>query len=470
MTIDQLIHLPEGKTLEFKRDTSTLKKIMKTIVAFANTAGGTLVIGRENDGEIVGVDDPLQVEEQLTSSIADSIAPLIMPDIEIISFKGKALLCVRVAHWPGPFYMKKEGEERGVYIRLGSSTRQAGPEFVAEIKRNSLGFSFDRLPRPELTSKNLDLTLIEQAFQPTTQKITEAKLVSLGVLVPYGEHMVPSNGGLILFGSKESREYYFPDARVSCALFDGTEKVNFLDRLDIEGGIFGALTEVHKFVRRNSRLAARIETFTRKDIPAYSDVALREVLINAIAHTDYSLTGMRITIAIFSDRLEVQNPGILPFGMTFNSFMAGTSMVRNRTIANVLRHLSLMEEWGSGYKRITADCSTNGYAIPEWSEFGPTIRVVLRPHPLTIHSTPTAKTSDVPVNVPLNVPLNKRQQWFLNQLQKGIKCNPAILATQWGVVEKTAKRDIADLQKNGIIVFVGAPKTGHYELIDIKDN
>ncbi len=108
---------------------------MRSIVAFANTAGGVIVIGRDDNGAIVGVEDPLFIEEQLASCIADSIAPQIMPDIELVTVEGKALVCIRVAHWPGPFYMKNEGPDAGVYIRLGSSTRLAGPEFAAEIER-----------------------------------------------------------------------------------------------------------------------------------------------------------------------------------------------------------------------------------------------------------------------------------------------------------------------------------------------
>ena len=288
MKFDKLLTSPESKTLEFKRDTSALKQIMRTIVAFANTAGGIIVIGRDDNGDIVGVEDPLQVEEQLSNSIADSIAPMLMPDIEIVSVGRKSLLRVRVAHWFGPFYLKSEGRERGTYIRLGSSTRQAGPEFIAEIERAGQGLSFDRLARPDLSIDDLDAGMIKTTF--IGQNITEQKLLSLGVLVPYGERLVPSNGGVILFGSEKVREFHFPDARVSCALFQGVNKAHFLDRIDIDGGILPALSEVPKFVRRNSRLASRISSFIRKDIPAYPDVALREILINAIAHADYSLT------------------------------------------------------------------------------------------------------------------------------------------------------------------------------------
>lgn len=262
-------------------------------------------------------------------------------------------------------------------------------------------------------------------------------------------------GGVIVIGREDNRERYFPDARVSCALFAGTDKVNFLDRVDVEGGVFQALREVPKFVRRNSRLAAQIESIRRRDIPAYSEIALREVLINAIAHADYSLSGMRIMIAIFSDRLEVQSPGLMPFGMTIDTFKAGTSMVRNHCIAKVLHRLSLMEEWGSGYRRVTAACKREGYPVPEWVEIGPVIRVIFPPHPLT------AIGSDVPVNVPVN----KRQQWFLEQLQQGVRCNAASIADAWAVAEKTAKRDIRGLRDKGLILFEGAPKTGRYRLV-----
>ena len=466
MNISKLLKSPEGKTLEFKRDTSALKQIMRTIVAFANTAGGTIVVGLEDNGDVVGVNDPLLTEEQLASSIADSIAPLIRPEIEIVSTGGKSILCIQVSHWPGPFYIKSEAEDRGVYIRLGSSTRQASPEFIAEMKRLGEGISFDRLPRPELTADDLNIKAIQEAFQTVNQEITDEKLVSLGLLVPYIGNLVPSNGGIILFGSDSAREQFFPDARVSCALFEGTDKANFLDWVDIDGGVFPALTEVPKFVRRNSRLAANIESFKRKDVPAYSTVALREVLTNAIAHTDYSLTGMRIMVAIFSDRLEVQSPGILPFGMTLDNFKAGTSVIRNHTIAKVLRHLSLMEEWGSGYRRIETFCTENGYDIPEWFEIGPSIRVVLPPHPLTIQKTEGPIHNDVPVNVLVNVPVNKRQQWFIEQLKQGCQSKPADIVEKWGVVEKTAKRDISDLQKKGLVKFMGAPKTGTYLLIE----
>lgn len=221
MELDKIIISPESKTLEFKRDVSALKKIMRTIVAFANTAGGTIIIGREDNGEIVGVADPLHAEEQLSSAIADSISPMIIPDIEIASFAGKTLLCIRVAHWPGPFYLLSEGSEQGVYIRLGSTNRKAASEFIDEIKRQQQNISFDQLPCSRYGFEALDMPFIHKTSAGIDKAVEEKQLISLGVLTTFGGRNVPTHGGLILFGKQEIRQQVFPDARVSCARFAG---------------------------------------------------------------------------------------------------------------------------------------------------------------------------------------------------------------------------------------------------------
>ena len=114
MNFQELLSQPEGKTLEFRRSLSSLRPILKTLVAFANTAGGTLIIGRSDDGKITGVGDVLREEERLASAIADGIHPSMMPEIEVGSHEGKPLLIVTVPHWRGPFYLKTEGPEKGV--------------------------------------------------------------------------------------------------------------------------------------------------------------------------------------------------------------------------------------------------------------------------------------------------------------------------------------------------------------------
>ncbi len=472
MNVSELITSTEGKTLEFKRDLSSLSPILKTLVAFANTAGGTLVIGVQDDGAVVGIADALREEERLASSIADSIRPAMTPDIDLVSHDGKTLLLVRVPHWRGPFYLRSEGPQDGVYVRLGSTNRRAGPELLAELQRALSGLSFDQMPCPDLSADDLDPERIRRYFAAIGRKVSQEHLESLGVLVAQAGRLTPSHGGLILFGRDAPRQRLFPDARVSCARFRGVERVDFLDRLDIEGTVLDALDETPKFIRRNTRLAARIVTMRRQDIPEYPEIALREVLVNAVAHADYSLTGMRLRVAIYADRLEVENPGMLPFGMTLDDLKAGVSRIRNRVIVRVLRELGLVEEWGTGYRRVMQACEEGGYPPPTWRELGSALRVIFEPHPEAtdeeseLNDVPDVPTNvpDVPVNVPINEPVSERQRWLLVQLSEGQQLKPHDVTTHFGVAEKTAKRDIADLKARGLIEFVGARKTGFYRL------
>ncbi|MBM4457752.1 MAG: DeoR family transcriptional regulator [Chloroflexi bacterium] len=476
MNVPELLHAREGKTLEFKRDLSSLQPILKTLVAFANTSGGTLVVGVRDDGAAVGIADPLREEERLASSIADSIRPAMTPEIDLASHDGKTLLIVHVPRWRGPFYLRSEGPQDGVYVRLGSTNRRAGPDLLAELQRSLAGVSFDQLPCADLSADDLDPERIRRYCAAIGREVSQAHLESLGVLVRQAGQLAPSHGGLILFGRDAPRQRLFPEARVSCARFRGVERVDFLDRLDIEGTVLEALEETPKFIRRNTRLAARIVTMRRQDIPEYPEVALREVLVNAVAHADYSLTGMRIRIAIYANRLEVENPGMLPFGMTLEDLKAGVSRIRNRVIVRVLRELGLVEEWGTGYRRVTQACEEGGYSPPTWQEMGAALRVIFQPHPAAANeASEQSAVFDVPVNVPdvpvnepdvpINEAVNERQRWLLVQLSEGQQLKPHDVTAHFGVSEKTAKRDIAGLKARGLIEFVGAPKTGFYRLI-----
>jgi len=463
---NDLLMRPEGRTHEYKRDLSSLRSVLKTLVAFANTAGGTLVVGRDDGGTVTGLPDPHRDAERLANAVAEGIVPALLPDIEVVQSGDKALLVVHVARWPGPFYLKAEGPEKGVYVRLGSTTRRADAGAVAEMKRADASLAFDQSPCVGAELADLDSAAIQRAFKAVGRTLDPGGLRSLGLVVRHGKASVPSNGGIILFGTDHARQRYFPDAVFRCARFHGTEKVHFLDRQDIEGSVLQGIAEAQKFIARNTRLAARIEGLRRRDIPEYPRVALREALVNAVAHADWSARGSQIMVAVFSDRIEIQNPGQLPFGMTVEDIKAGVSNIRNRVIARVLRELDYMETWGTGYKRMREDCEAGGYPLPEWVELGRVTRTVFRPHPQV------AATGDVGVNVGVNVgvtvapgvPMNDRQRWFVERLAKGNHVRADDIARQFGRTVRTAERDIAALERAGAIEFVGAPKTGYYRV------
>ncbi len=303
MEIEKLLRQPESKTLEFKQDLSSMTPILKTIVAFANTAGGVLIIGRSPEGSVLGLEDVFKEEERLANAIADNIHPPILPELEIATVQGNDVLVVKVAHWKGPFYLKKQGVPDGVYVRLGSTSRPAGPVLLEELQRSTRFLSFDQQPMHDLSQESLDLERARGFFKGVAKEATKEKLRSLGVLVPLGKRLVPSIGGLILFGHSAGRQEWVPDVRVSCARFTGIEKVHFLDRFEVEGTILDAVEAVPKFIARNTRLAAQITGMRRRDIPEYPPAAIREVLINALVHSDYSIQFRRKMGTLYDSKL-----------------------------------------------------------------------------------------------------------------------------------------------------------------------
>jgi len=449
--IHEILSLPEGKTIEFKRDLSSIKPILKTLIAFANTAGGTVLIGRDDNGVIIGVDDVFDTEEKLANAVADNIYPPLMPEIETTSFDGKSLIVIRVAHWRGPFYLKNQGPEAGVYVRLGSTNRVAGPDLIAELKRSISNTSLDQLPCPDVDVNGLDMNRIKQAFSNVGRRVDQKKLETLGILVPYSGKLVCSNGGVILFGQDHLRERYFPNAKVRCARFQGTDKVDFIDQYDSEGTIVEAMRDVPNFIRRNTRLAAQINQIQRKDISEYSLVAIREVLTNAIVHADYSIRGMNPRVAIFSDRLEIENPGMLPFGYTIEEFIAGVSHIRNKVIARVFRELHLMEEWGTGYRRITEACQTGGYQNPIWEEIGTAIRVVFHPHLATQEKIGS-------ITHPERKELTLRQQKIINFMQKKepLSAKKIYEGLREVASERAFRNDLLVLKARGNLKMIGS--------------
>ncbi len=458
MKIEKLLNEPESKTLEYKRDLSSLVPILKTIIAFANTAGGILIIGRAPEGEIIGIEDIFKSEEKLANSIADNIYPQMLPEIEITTINGKDLLVVKVSHWKAPFYLKKEGFPNGVYIRLGSTSRPAGPELLNELQRSVLSPSFDQQPLSDLTKEALDIEQINLFFRKANRKINEQKLRSLDVLVLAANRIVPSIGGLILFGKSAYRKSFVPEARISCARFHGSSKANILDRYDIDGTILEAIDEVLKFIARNTRLTSQIKEIQRQDIPEYSPLAIREGLINALVHADYSLGGSHIQIAIYDDRLEIQNPGMFPFGFTLEDFKAGVSKIRNRVIARVFYELQFMEGWGSGYKRIVEECEKNNYPQPKWEELGTTIRVIFYPYSPSFLRTEQKEPK---------LELMQREEVILALFEKNKNLPFRKIKHKFPKIsERTLRYDLAQLKKKGLLKTKGKGRAIIWEKVE----
>ena len=399
-----LIKMPEGKTLEFKRDISSPKNILKTLVAFSNTAGGHLIIGIEDKSkEVLGISNPLDEEERLCSLIADNIAPRLVPDVEVISVGDKTLLAVEV--YPSgrrPHFLKKEGPDEGVYVRLGSTNRKADAELIEELQRSVSGISYDEMPMPELSQDDLDLDGARENFSGI-RELNEKELITLKLLVQDQGRLVPTNGAMLLFG--KNREFYFHDAWVQCGRFMGEDKAYIFDHIDLHENLPDLVESVMLFLKKHAFRGADFSEIRRKDVWSIPLTILREAVINAIVHADYSQKGAPIRVSFFDDRIEIENPGILLPGMTVEDVKQGVSKIRNRVIARVFRELDLIEQWGSGFRRMIKEAEELGLPEPEIIEVGMRVRyVIYLKVPLPVSPEKTGEENMPPTQLPTQSP------------------------------------------------------------------
>jgi len=451
--MEEILKGNEGKTLEFKESLQSLSGIVKTIIAFANTAGGIIVIGVEDKNKkIIGVKNPLAEEERLASVINDSIFPLLMPDIEIRTYHNKELIIINVPHVTGPCYLKSAGIEKGTYIRLGSTNRVVDSETLHALKNFARNVYFDELAYVQGKTSDLDWDYIKKLFQQVDKKITMNNAQSMGLITQQGTKEYPSYGGIILFGS--NRLALFPEAIIRCARFLGNDKTNLLDQINIETYLPLAIEEAIKFIQRNTRLSSEIKELRRKDIPEYPSVALREAIVNAVVHADYSVKGVYISVAIFDDCIEITNPGGLPFGFTMEKALAGYSRIRNRVIAKVFYHMKWIEQWGSGLHRIIKECTQQGLQEPRFEELNNQFRV-------TLYSKKISK-----------IVLESWQKDLINYLKKKEKISTKQAAHLWKVTERTARTRLIKLIDAGIVKKISTSLKdpyGTYILNDMSD-
>jgi len=376
MKIEQFLSLDEGKILEFKENSTSSHNIIKTIVAFANTAGGTLILGvRDEDKAIIGIDNPLKEVEKITNLINDCISPKISPNVDVFSYRNKSLLLVQI--YPGankPYYLKTSGIPKGVYYRVGPTNREADQTMIEELKRSVTNKYFDETPLVDLNPEAIDFRVASGFFE-SKRSLSKKDLETLELVVSSHGKKVPTIGGIILFSPR--REELFPDCWIQAGRFAGTTKANIIDSFEIHDYPITSIEKAADFVKKHSLFGYKIEGLQRTEHWSIPINAVREAIINAFAHSDYSQRGAPIRLAIFDDRLEIENPGLLPFGLTVSDIIEGVSKIRNKVIVRVLHELGYIEKWGMGIVRIIEGCRDAGLPTPEFKEIGDRFRVII---------------------------------------------------------------------------------------------
>ena len=473
----------ESKNVEYKvtlPDKS--EKCMKTIVAFANTQGGKLIVGIDDKThEIVGVENEIlfQVMDGIANAVSDSCMPQIIPDIEPQTVDGKTVIVVSVeAGKNRPYYLKSKGKENGTYIRVAGTSRQAFPEKIRELEMEGARISWDELTcvgysvSDEATERLCqDIENFRKKAGMTEHSVKKEQLINWKILKQSEGQVMATNAYALLTSD------YFPFSKTQCAVFKGTDRAVFLDKREFTGPIYAQIESAVDFVLRNIRLGARIDGLVRKEKYELPLEAIREMIINAHCHRNL-LDESCIQVAVYDDRLEVTSPGGLYNGLTYEEVMNGHSKIRNKAIANIFSQMGLVEAWGSGIKRILNAAKEYGLLEPKFQEFDNMFRVELfrSSLPMTLENKSIGEASEKhrrnigeTSEKQETVDFNSTQLEILKLLMENNRLSAVKLAEKIGVASRNIENNIKKLKELDILVRHGSPKNGYWEVIDCSE-
>ena len=458
----------EGYKIEFKE---ALTNIDKELVAFANSSGGRIFLGITDDKKIKGV----KITNKLKSQIQD-IANNCQPPVKILFEEFKNILVIIV----------REGEDKpykcssGFYTRVGPNTQKLSRDEIIEFFKVEGKIRFDELMNLKFDyDTHFDPTKLDRFLRLAgISKVldTPAVLINLGVAEKQEGKVIFNNAG-ILFFAKNLQDIYYHTA-VTCALYKGTEKIEVLDRRDFNEDLISNIDGAMIFLMRY--LAVRYEMTgepRRKEIPEVPYDALREAIINAVAHRDYFEKGTNVMVEMFDDRIEITNFGGLVKGLKPEDF--GTkSVLRNPNIAGLLHRVKYIEKMGTGINKMRGLMAEAGLPPIEF-EFGTFFTAIFRRPEVgeaaELETRVEGMFSERYIeNFSINFSVNfsvkgkqlKRMVSIIIRAAQGKDLKIPELADEFDVTTRTLYEDMKELQNWDILKFVGAPKTGRYVLTE----
>ncbi len=369
--LSRLIRGGEDSMLEFKRDDVRNHDLAKELVAFLNLGGGAVLMGVDDDGGIAGTSRE-RLEEWVTEVCRAKVTPPVIP---LLSWArnveaDKDVLAVRVTQGPDKPYALFHNNRKTYYIRVGSTSREASREELERLFQASGRLRYGLKPTPGAGLDAFDRRRLRDYFAriagadaPADDDVRgwETLLCNLELMTVSNGDVVATIDGQLLFGRDPARFVRQSGIRAVC--YAGTTP-DYATRADED--LRGPLTPLHQadgriletglveqawdFMRRNTKPSARIEQGRRIDRWEYPEVVLREAIVNALVHRDYSVAGADILLAIYADRVEVESPGRLPNTVTIAGMRSGMRYARNQTLVNVMRDYGYVDARGMGVR------------------------------------------------------------------------------------------------------------------------
>lgn len=378
--LKRLIAQGEDSHTEFKRQLPHADDLAAALVAFANAEGGVLILGVEDNGGIIGLentDKAMQAVDLVCYQNCEPRLSCYQEKIFVQTADGseKLVLAIKIPKGPERPYRTNRGV---YYIRTSSGRRQATREELLRLYQASFSLLADELPLPNSAFDDLDLSFFEKKFEEFfgysvtgTGLPRETVLQNMKILAS-GETTV---GGMLLFGRRPQN--WLPFAKISVVRFAGLEiSETILDRKDIEGKLADQIDGAEAWLKIHTRVSGVIKGFKREDEYELPHEVLREVLVNAVAHRDYSVRS-QIRIFIFDDRVEIFSPGKLPNTLALENLRYGVHVERNPVLVSFLTKMGYMSQVGTGIPRVFRLMKQQQKPEPRFALVGEEFRVTL---------------------------------------------------------------------------------------------
>jgi ATP-dependent DNA helicase RecG len=442
--LDAVIKTGEGYQVEFKRNVNS--DISKEIVAFANSSGGRLFIGIEDDGKVHGIAVTNELKARV-QSMARACDPPINVETEILN----NILVVQVPEGTDKPYRCTNG----FYIRSGASCAKLSTQEIREFMIAEGKLRFEEMVTPAAAYPAvLDELAVSRYFRLAGISGVigrEELLMNLGVLVRNGSGSMLNNAGVLFFAKDPAR--MLPHCVVTCLLFKGNSKVYILDRKSFEFDLLRNIDEAVIFIERHLNLAYEIKELRRKEILEIPEFVIREAIVNAVAHRDYFERGANVQVDIFDNRIEISNPGGLPKGLKPENF-GKHSVARNSLVAALLHRCNYIEKAGTGIQRMRDGMKDAGLLEPGF-EFSGFFTIILRRFNLN---------KDIMEEFSLNNKRAERIVTILRQLVMHDALDIGQIAMELATTARTVRNDVDLLGRKGWVESSGSTKGRKYAL------
>ena len=339
----------EDLQTEFKQEVINPDDLSAAIVAFANAVGGDLILGVSKERRVVGVGDPDKSMQYVDNVSVNNCVPPISIGMEVVPVREGHVVVVHVPRGEQRPYRTNRGL---YYIRTASGSRHATREELLRLFQASESMFYDETPLVRLDLGDIDMDSLKAFLASTAQTNAMLEVDPVRLLHSWrlasGDH--PTIAGMVLFGREPQR--HLPFAQINAARIPGTDvSVEPSDRKDLSGRLLDVIDQTMRFVRLHLRVPHKIRRLEPEQRPELPEEALREAIVNCVAHRDYTVQGP-VRVFVFDDRVEFHTPGRVPNTIDEDAMRAGTHVVRNPHIYARLSDAGLVTRAGTGVPRI----------------------------------------------------------------------------------------------------------------------